>query len=354
MSKTYHPLVASFLKSTSLKSASAKVYAVNLQKIAELGDFKELLGNGERLLRAVKGRWPLAATQKNKLAAVLRMIRDVPGLKKDYERTYAYLEGVAKQLAPEKNRSGPAAIAWGEVLSVFHRMVASQLEGEVTEDCLLLAMYVCIEPLRQDFGNVRVYRHDEGPPFAGDDYLILGPGDKGVLRLQQNSSSSGRRYERDLPPNLVKIIRLNLKVKPRTHLFEHGGKPYAKRNSFTHFTNRILKKIFFPRKVTVKELRQSFIDSIDRDKASTSQLVDSSRKMAASREASRRMRMGGGSTETAAHPPPLPRFARSLPAGDRPGLGIRPAKNVSIRLQAPENASGIVAMKRRPPVSISI
>jgi len=291
-----HPYVAALRDSAALSDASKRSYLSSIRQVVMASglSLEQLLNRPEKLWQIVCDRWDSEATRRNKISPFISMLRLVDGLKKKYEKAYAYLSKIQSAInesVVEKMRSGEMTQRekenmprWSDVVAVFNQLLHQQKGGEVSDECLVLAMYVCMEPLRQDFGAVRLFTHTSPPSkeqAEGLNYMVLGPGATGTLVLQNYKTSKAYgRYERSLPPNLVKIIRMSLRHNPRDWLFaKKDGLPYE-RNSFTAKTNTILNKIFAPKKVGVSMLRHSFISAIDHNNSTTQQLFEVAKNMA--------------------------------------------------------------------------
>lgn len=147
---------------------------------------------------------------------------------------------------------------------------------------LLLAMYTHIEPMRGDFGHVKIYTSE--PPACEteqNNYLYLAPA-QGQSRICLNEYKTSRKYgqfSRTIPESLVFIMTQSLREDPRDYLFvDVHGAPYAKKNSFVKFANRMLYSIF-GKHMTISLLRHSFISAIDFNKSNAGDLMNVSRNM---------------------------------------------------------------------------
>jgi hypothetical protein len=152
---------------------------------------------------------------------------------------------------------------------------------------LLLSMYTHIEPMRGDFGNVRLYTTE--PPScetSAGNYMYLSP-TAGQSRICLNEYKTSKKYgqfSRSIPESLVFIIRASLRAEPRKYLFVNtNGQPYDKKNSFVKFANRMLYSIFH-KHMSISLLRHSFITAIDFNKSNAGDLHQVSRNMQHSME----------------------------------------------------------------------
>ena len=171
-------------------------------------------------------------------------------------------------------------VSWTKILEK-EKQLAENEYGSF--DHLLLAMYCLIEPLRQNFGNVRIFIR-EAPQEVRDkaetNYLVMLGRHQAELVL--NEYKTARKYgtfQRNLPEKLVRVIEHSLTDYPRKHLFvDYDGNPYVKQNSFTQFSNRTLLRIFGVR-ITVSLLRHSYISNIDFNEELPSALFQKAKNM---------------------------------------------------------------------------
>lgn len=127
---------------------------------------------------------------------------------------------------------------------------------------LLLSMYTYIPPLRQDFNEVKIV--SRAPRKNEGNYLILGENVSKLVLNEYKSAVHYGKFETDIPKELVKIIRESLKLHPRKYLFtDVEGRPYKECNSYTVYSNRILKGIFVNKSVSVSMLRHSYISGLN-------------------------------------------------------------------------------------------
>lgn len=171
-------------------------------------------------------------------------------------------------------------VSWTKVLEK-EKQLAEHEYGSF--DHLLLAMYCLIEPLRQNFGHVRIFIRDvpkEVEESADTNYMImLGRHQASLVLNDYKTSKKYGTFKRDLPENLVRVIEHSLTDFPRKYLFvDYDGNPYAKQNSFQKFSNRTLLRIFGVA-VTVSLLRHSYISNIDFNEELPSALFQKAKNM---------------------------------------------------------------------------
>lgn len=168
-------------------------------------------------------------------------------------------------------------IPWKKILAIESSLRRTEF-GSLRH--LVLAMYTHMEPMRGDFGHVKLYSSTppEGTP---GNYLVLSrEPHKTVLYLAEYKTSKRYgTYSRTLPESLVAVIRASLRDDPREYLFVScDGKPYEKKNSFVKFANRMLYSIF-GKHMSITLLRHAFISAIDFNASNAGDLMNVAKNM---------------------------------------------------------------------------
>jgi hypothetical protein len=105
---------------------------------------------------------------------------------------------------------------------------------------LLFSMYLLIPPVRANYGDVKIYDHDH--KNKDDNYIVLDNNPKIVLNKYKTSKTYDT-IEISIPNDLLKEINDSLELNKREYLFTlEDGKPFTKKNTFSVYANRILKK----------------------------------------------------------------------------------------------------------------
>ena len=277
---------------TEISDATKRTYLGHLSTLNHLveGSTIRLFRSPEKVFALLQETYPSHATRKQLLASLRAVVTRVPAITakfptvcktygeimaKDEEESGTQQRIMNGELSDREKRSW---LPWKDVLAVQKR-IAAEHPGE--PEALLLSVYTLMEPLRQDFGNIRiVYSEAEARALSDTQgYVQLDRANHsaGILVLRQYKTA--KRYgafRRALPPDLVREIWISLEKKPRDHLFG----PYTNRNSFVQFSNRALCKLFAGRRVTVNTLRHSFISGIDFNTRTPGELFRASKMMA--------------------------------------------------------------------------
>lgn len=284
-------LVDGILQAEKLSESSKMQY---LEKLATL---KKIMGkpleyivdNPRHVASVLKQRYACPLTQRAFIAAIKAVFNHTEGMKVSKADTYQQLTEYQNDMSQAVHERYMAAepsdkerqnwVTWNDVM-LKERHLAMTEYG--SPDHLLLAMYCLIEPMRQDYGSLRILVDREPPTDVKGNFLVIaadGSSGRLVLNTYKTAKSYGT-YERTLPIQLLSIIKASLVSTPRAHLFvDESGEPYRKKNSFTKFSNRTLKRLF-GKNFTVSLMRHSHISNIDFNASTPGQLIEKSRNMA--------------------------------------------------------------------------
>lgn len=169
------------------------------------------------------------------------------------ESKYDNIEASDKQI--------DAYIDWKDVLTTRDKL------NKESESYLILCLYTMIPPSRADMNNIKILR-----AFPGEDDIKKQPNylvwKDGKMTLVYNEfKSKGRsipKYEKELPAELVEVIKNSLDKKPRDYLIvsPRTGGPYLNVNSYTKYVHDMWSRVF-GKKVTFNTLRHSFVNTLD-------------------------------------------------------------------------------------------
>lgn len=285
------PLVDAIVHASSLSESSKTQY---LEKLATLTKITGkplawIIDHPKKVVAAISRRYPGVLTQRAFVAAIKAVFHHNPSLKtakpKQYDRYTEHQNELSQAITERYMAAQPSDkerlnwVPWDEVLRREQDLARNEYGSY---DHLLLAMYCLIEPLRQDYGALRILVDREPPQGSEGNFLVIAR-DVSHGKLVLNSYKTAKKYgtyERPLPANLLAVIRASLIAHPRAYLFEDdSGQPYKKSNSFTQFSNRTLKRLF-GKSFTVSLMRHSHISNIDFNSSTPGELFQKSRNMA--------------------------------------------------------------------------
>jgi len=157
--------------------------------------------------------------------------------KKLFEKWKEIQKQIKKPIEKKYNSNKPterqkeALIDFDKLIEIKNSLPIGSLER------LLFCMYIIIPPVRADYYKTILYDNDEIPDNTNN-YI-----QNGVLYLHNfKTSEIYKEIKTILPKELKQEIEFSLKKFPRNYLFINKQKKPFKRNSFTKWSNSILKK----------------------------------------------------------------------------------------------------------------
>jgi hypothetical protein len=158
------------------------------------------------------------------------------------------------------DRQRQASIAWTKVLS-RHAALSKTAYG--SSDHMLLSFYVLLKPRRQgDYYHLRILdakRKETGDEKLNAFIVLRGVPKPYISVVEYKTSNSLKPWTRELPSELVSVIKANLKThKTKDYIFvQKDGTPFQSRNAFTQYSNRVLKRVLGGN-TTVNSLRHAY------------------------------------------------------------------------------------------------
>jgi integrase len=218
--------------------ALSTLHTVMIGVLSALRHVKQACPAAYQRHQAVIGQWyGLAA----KVAAAFRSSRE------------------ANKMTPRQKLSN---VQWTTVVQKTQALGRTEFGSK---DHLLLAMYSMLPPRRQmDYFRV-ILSADRDPDASGFIRNIHGSQPCMVITKFKTAKFMSD-WTKELPNKLVRIIRASLDQTPRRYLFvQSDNAPFDSVNSFTQFTNRVLKK-HLGQYVTLNSLRHSFATFVHHQK----------------------------------------------------------------------------------------
>ena len=285
-----HPWVRSILSADISKNTKEQYVrnSITLQRLAGGRSLETVISHPKSMLRRIEAEYESMQTRKSLISTVKAYVKYNPELKETYgpqiETWSEAFRFADKAITDRVGTAQPTQrelrswVEWGDVLKKQHELGSIEY-GSITH--LLVSMYSLIEPIRADYGNIRIIREGDGVVPENENYITLSS-TPGRSKLVLHSYKTSKRYgvfQRELPIQLVHILETSLSSFPRTHLFvDEGGQPYTKRNSFTRFANRTFERLF-GKKFTISLMRHSFVSNLDFNEATPAKLFQHSKNM---------------------------------------------------------------------------
>lgn len=231
---------------------------------------EDIMTDPEKYSEVVINKIDNIKTRKNLFAIILSLFKYCPNEMKEYacddeeyNETLALWRNGFKMCddiltkSIETNlpseRQADTHIEWQNIIDIRNNLPPGSTEK------LLLCMYSMIPPMRSDYGDIKIYSGSE--PIDSANYIIINKSRYTLVITKYKTSKTYGTLTQDLPKELIKELKLSLKINPRTYLFENEGKPYNN-IQFNKFANKTFKKIF-GKAVTINTLRHSFISNLD-------------------------------------------------------------------------------------------
>lgn len=285
----HHPWIAA-IDRAPISDTTRKQYAASLCTFLNFaggpGNLERLVSRPRESLELLEGQYSNYQTRKSFVAAVKALFKYVPGVGRAYPDAKPAWHDAFKSIdkcildhvatAEPTHRELVNWVTWEDVLAK-QRELATMSYGSTEH--LLLSMYSLIEPLRADYGNVKLVRRLLDESTTTGNFASLPPATPRLVLNEYKTSARYGRFERDLPPALVDVIQKSLELHPRDHLFvDESGAPYVRTNSYIKFANRILEKLF-AKKFTMRLLRHSFVSGLDFNESTPGELMKHSKNM---------------------------------------------------------------------------
>lgn len=259
-----------------ITDSSKKLYKANFVRLNDgnpVTDFKFLF-NVENIKSKLEKFKP--NTQRNYIIAITSLLHDLTKVyPKKYEGLYndyfKILTDYNKALKDQTEKTTNEKENWltedkkKEVIENCEKIITEiGNKKKVTEDqynrlldCLVLSLYTKIAPRRNlDFQFMKVVKSYD-PAFGIEtNYLDLTA--KKFIFNRYKTKGAYKQQVVDIPDDLLKIIQVYLKVKPKVEtndfLTNFVGEPFVQNNSITRILNKI-----FGQKVGVGMLRKTYL-----------------------------------------------------------------------------------------------
>ena len=281
------------IERADLSETTKKNYLLQFKNLVRLagGSAVTVFRSPEKVYAAICAEYPSPLTRRALLSVARALVAHLPAVRRDFPSAsdaYAEFLKTDRGIADEKQRlldgrlserERTTFVPWAEILRVRGEAERSDPDSAAT---LLISMYTLMEPMRQDYGHVRILYKGAAEP-EDENFCVLDEKDRSsgslVLSKYKTAKSYGE-FRRELPDELVGLIWKTLDARPREYLFTGAdGGPLAK-SAYTKWSLRTLERLFDGRRVTVNVLRHSFISGLDYNNKTPGEIIAASRMMA--------------------------------------------------------------------------
>lgn len=254
-----------------IKPRTKTTYANAITKMCNLfdTDIEELLNNPNVYASKIR-KLPSLNTQKTYFTAILAVMSYNTMKQTDkplYNEWYAPFAEVKRELLKKvishepTSRQKKAHIDWLNIISIRDDALQNGSLVYGSPHHLLIAMYTMIPPRRQwDYMKVKLYTKATEKPTMNHNHIHLGSAKGAYMFLSDYKTAHVlKNYFASLPNDLIDIIKASLENQPREYLFmKVDGKPYDAVESFTFFSNSVIKRVFKNPHMSVNTLRHSY------------------------------------------------------------------------------------------------
>lgn len=260
--------------SRNLSENTRTRYKFSLEKVAQTNPKRpvcELLVNSDATFAKLRRLVKTSSTLQTIMIGILYTIRSIEKKfptfhaqhAQELKKWYALSADLAKRVRSEKgkNRMSPkqklAHVPWKRVIAVRNGLAKEDPGGRAH---LLLCMYTMLPPRRQmDYYRIKLFEGSSRnvPKDCSGFIENLGKNSAKIHITQFKTVKYMEPWSKVLPQNLVRVIRHSLEKNPREYLFDTEDGPFSSVNTFTQFSNRIL-KTHLGKHCTVNSLRHSY------------------------------------------------------------------------------------------------
>ena len=286
-----HPWLRSIIATDQISNTSKEQYirnAIKLQSLAGGRSLEDVISHPKAMFKRIEAEYSSFQSRKAMVCAIKAIVKYNPCLNETYpsqiKKWTDKFRVLDKSITARVATAEPTQrelVNWIEWKDVLRKQYELGLTDYATTPHLLLSMYSLIEPIRADYGHIRIVQEGIDTPDPKENYISLSKfseESKLVLNNYKTSNKYGQ-FERKLPDQLVNIIITSLNKDPRRYLFVDEKKnPYEKKNSYTRFANRAFERIFH-KKFTISLLRHSFVSALDFNASTPAKLFEHSKNM---------------------------------------------------------------------------
>jgi hypothetical protein len=177
---------------------------------------------------------------------------------KHFKKTVDYINEKVKNNEPTQ-RQIESYVPWEQIISSRDGLAYA------SDKYLLLAMYTMKPPRRQwDYSKVHIC--DKRNDTLKENHLVINDEVPYIYLHDYKTCKGNESYYSPLPLELVDVIRCSLVSNPRNYLFvTKQGLPYNHINSFTKWSNSVIKNTLKNDKASINTLRHSYQNHIKKN-----------------------------------------------------------------------------------------
>jgi hypothetical protein len=255
------------INDSKISDASKETYIYSLKRAEKATgmSISDVVNNPDESAAKLNNAIPHAPSLKITIASILAVLKH-SGLKlKDktlFNKWYRHYMPLLKEANDNRVNNVPskrqlaAVISWDVVRQMYEKIKTAEYGSDRH---LLLAFYYLMCPRRQeDYYEIFIKKNmkqNDSEYGAVLDMTVARP----VINVRIfKTAKTMQPWSKQLPSQLVNILTTSLEKHPRMFVFvQNNGEKFSNRNSFTQYSNRILKSMF-GKNVTVNSLRHAY------------------------------------------------------------------------------------------------
>jgi hypothetical protein len=252
-------------KSKLIKDKTKKTYVARTNTIKRLlnADIHTIIYHPEKYNKLLKrGVGSIHSLRSYYVVLMVLMANsDVKYVHDDvYEKWYGYFQEVSEITKSNminhkaSERQVRAHVDWTDIVKARNALDKS------SKEYLLMCLTTMIPPRRQmDWFRVRVYMNANDEVDKNINYIHIGAPKPHASLVDYKTVKFFGRWFKFLPKELVSVIKKSLKDEPREYMFlMKNGNPYTRDNSFTRWSNDVLKRVLENKDASMNTLRHSY------------------------------------------------------------------------------------------------
>lgn len=245
---------------TAIKDTTKTAYISDLNKIIRYtsADLYDVIMNPDLYYSKIAEQTRARSTTRTLIKSLLACLKH-SGIKSEnkdaFDKWYKIFNSLTKEVedSEDNNVTKKNSMSWSTILKKYEFI---KTKSYASLDHVTLAMYTLLPPRRQNDYWKLLVEPDDSKDSTG--YLDLSADKPYICVTEYKTASVFKEWKKDLPEELVQILKKYLKDRSSDYLFcKQDGNPYTSLYSFTSANNQIIKRVLGSANVSVNTLRHS-------------------------------------------------------------------------------------------------
>jgi hypothetical protein len=259
-------------KNVFIKENTKLTYITNLKRLSSKvcnAPLHDVIYQPEKYAPIIEQNVKSLDSIKSIITSILVVIRnsDIKYLYQHiYNAWYKPFKRVKQQLARNFVEQKPTDKHTASFVPWEHILEARNQIPYGSKEHLWLSITTMIPPRRQlDWYKVRIYTDPDDKPVHDHNLIHIGYQNPFISLVHYKTAKYFKRWFKQVPKDLLDVIRSSLKQNPREWLFVMRNKePFTNSMVFTSWSNSVFKKILGNEHVSMNTLRHAYADYIKR------------------------------------------------------------------------------------------